>query len=131
MTRGPSPERRPRSRLTREPHVSPEPGRGERYCPCGRIVGEPKRGFWLRLGNYVLIPLFTLLLYGLAVLAGLRLQPEWPVLGVVVLNLPVISLLVTTAVQAVRGHRGTCLLTRAFGWWLWWPGGTISALAFG
>lgn len=108
-----------------------EPRRGEQWCPCGRIVPKTRRGFWSGLANYVLIPLFTLLLYVLAVLAGLKLAPEFPVLGVVVLNLPVLSLLVTTGVQLTRGHRGGCLMMRSFGWWLWWPGGTVTALAFG
>lgn len=117
--------------LGREPYASEGPGRGERYCRCGRIVPDLRLGFWSGVGNYVLIPLFTLGLYVLAVLVGLQLQPDAPVLGVLVMNLPVISLLVTTAVQIGRGHRGTCLLTRSFGWWLWWPGGTISALTFG
>lgn len=107
------------------------PRRGERLCPCGRVVPDPQRGFWSGLANYGVIPLFTLALYALAVLAGLKLAQTSPALGVVVLNLPVISLVTTTAVQAVRGHRGGCLMVRSFGWWLWWPGGAVTALAFG
>ena len=109
----------------------PGPRRGEKWCPCGRVVPDTRRGFWSGLTNYVLIPVFTLLLYLLAVLAGLKLSPGTPVLGVVVLNLPVLSLLITTGVQFIHGHRGGCLMVRAFGWWLWWPGGTVTALAFG
>lgn len=108
-----------------------EPRRGEKLCPCGRVVPDADRGFWSGLANYVLIPAFTVGLYVLAVLTGLKLAPDFPVLGVVVLNLPVISLLITTAVQFSRGHRGGCLMVRSFGWWLWWPGGTVAALAFG
>lgn len=113
------------------PRSHQPPRRGEKWCPCGRVVPEIHRGFWSGLANYVLIPAFTLGLYLLAVLAGLKLAPDLPVLGVLVLNLPVISLLITTAAQFGRGHRGGCLMVRSFGWWLWWPGGVVLALAFG
>lgn len=105
--------------------------RGEKFCPCGRVVRDPQRGFWSGLVNYGLIPLFTLALYVLAVLAGWRLAQTDPVLGAVVLNLPVISLLVTLMIQLTKGHRGGCLMLRSFGWWLWWPGGAVATVTFG
>lgn len=92
---------------------------------------DNQRGFWSGLTNYVLIPLFTLGLYGLAVFVGLKVAPTSPVQGALILNLPVVSLLITLVVQIVRGHRRTCLLLRTFGWWLWWPGGTFATLALG
>ncbi|MCK0110797.1 hypothetical protein MWU75_01395 [Ornithinimicrobium sp. F0845] len=119
--------------LVRRPPRSGRPGRigvGRALCPCGREVDTRHHGFWSGVANFVLIPVLTLGLYTLVVFIGLELYPGRPVGGLVIMLLPVVSLVVTTLVHLLRGHRWGCLARRAVGWWLWWPGGVLSALAF-
>ncbi|NLG19923.1 MAG: hypothetical protein GX555_00625 [Actinomycetales bacterium] len=110
--------------------MSGDSGVGRTICSCGREVETRDHGFWSGLANVVLLPLLTLGLYTLAVFAGLKLYPDHPAVGLVALLLPAVSLAATSLIQLVRGHRWWCLARRALGWWLWWPGAVLSALAF-
>lgn len=99
-----------------------------RTCPCSVTVDLDPRGGLVRGLLVWILPLVTLGLYLLAVLAGRQLWDVSVVAGVLVLLVPLLSFLATLAVQAAAGHRDGCLLRRTIRWWLTWPGATLLAL---
>ncbi len=91
-------------------------------CPCGSTVLRPREGFWGRFWWYGLLPLITLAIYAVVFLIGVAAAESYPLIGIAICLLLVLSLILSLITMLVFRHRGWCLVRRTIAWWFWWPG---------